>query len=174
MVCEVCGGNIHRFGGCNICDMLKAAKAPRGVTDDTRFEGFSKVGGAQFKVDATRDFYVGEAKRAGVDITGKQYFSELAAFPGDPRAWVDNQGDMRRLLEERGWGCSGDLKVKAREAEAPPTYPKLADDIVEDLVEDRLYERHGPLDEARVTVAEFNEVREDVIATHSAPSHLSG
>jgi hypothetical protein len=174
MVCKECGGNIHRFGGCNICDMLKARKAPRGVSDDTRFAGYSKVGGAQFSNDEVRDHYTGVAKRAGVDITGKQYFSELAAFPGDPKAWVDSQGDMRRLLEERGWGCSGDLKVKAREMEVAPTHPKLADDIVEDMVEEELYQRHGPLDEARVTVKEFEQVKQEVIETHSAPSHLSG
>lgn len=171
--CGVCGGNLPRVGGCKLCEMFATGRAPRGVTDDTRFAGFSKVGGAQFGSDEIREAYMQPAREAGVDVTGKQYFSELAAYPGDPEAWVDSQGDMRRLLEKRGWGCDGDLKVKAKNGDGPPKGVGLADDIVDDLVEQRLEERHGPLDGVRIKTKEYHDTRAEVVATHSPPAHLA-
>lgn len=169
--CERCGGNLPRVGGCKLCEMFATGRGPTVVTDDTRFQGYTKVGGAQFKCDATRDYYLGIAREHGVDVGGKQYFSQLAAFPGDPRAWVDSQGEQRRLLEERGWGCDGDLKVAGRPQERAPDTP-LADDIADDLVEDYLEARHGPLDGVTIPVKEYHDAREAVVEKHAVPAHL--
>lgn len=169
MRCDECGGTIRK-GVCNLCEMFKAGAAPRVVTDDTRFAGFTKVGGAQFKHDGVREAYLAEAKKAGVDVSGKMYFSELAAYPGDPTAWADSQGDMRRILEDKGWSCDGDLKVKQEAVGRPKDIP-IADDLVADLVESKLEEQLGPdFTEAKGKIVE--QARDDVMNTHATPAHL--
>lgn len=62
-------------------------------------------------------FYRDAAKKAGVSMAGKVYHSTLAEYPGDPRAWVSDSGDIKQVLTERGWGASGDIVVKAREVD---------------------------------------------------------
>jgi len=63
------------------------------------------------------------AERAGVDPAGKIYLSGLARYPGDPGAWVSGRGDIRRLVEDRGWGCSGSVNVPRREVEPMADIP---------------------------------------------------
>ena len=170
MICEKCGGNLRPNGECRVCDMFAAQQPPRGVSDDTRFRGWTQTGGAQFKDDKLRRFYLEEAKKAGIDVSGKQYYSELAAYPGDPRAWVDSQGEMRRVIEERGWSSDGDLKVKGPEVERAPDVP-IAADLVDDLVEQKLEQQFGP-DFTTVPRRDYEDAREAVIDQHAAPAHL--
>jgi hypothetical protein len=59
--------------------------------------------------------------------------SEIAAYPGDPRAWVDSVSDIKAVCEERGWAADGDVKVKGRE-QAPAAEPVVAEDIVREHV----------------------------------------
>lgn len=130
-------------------------------------------GGAQFGA-GTREHYLALAREAGVSTDGKAYDGRLARFPGDPEAWIESQDDVRRVCERRGWGCDGDVKVKAPEA-PPVERPLVADDIVEDLVEQRLAEKYGDdLDGVSVPVAEYERVRGDVIEKHAPPAHLQG
>jgi hypothetical protein len=153
-------------------EMFETGQTPCIQTEDTRFSGFTKVGGAQFgDNDQLRNFYLGEAKKAGVDVTGKQYFSQLADRPGDPRAWVDSTGDMRRLIEERGWSSDGDVKVKAERRAPRPDCP-LAPDIAEDLIEEKLEAVHGP-DFETIPRKDYEHAKEDVLNTHAAPKHLT-
>jgi hypothetical protein len=86
-------------------EMLDTGQAPTLVTDNTFWEG-------QWE----RNAYLGhlhaeQAKKSGVDITGKSYVSGLAEYPGDPRAFVSGRGDIRRICEERGYGCEGAVTV---------------------------------------------------------------
>ena len=106
-----------------------------------------------------QEAYIRPAIEAGIPIHGKRYYSELADFPGDPRAWVDDRDETRRLLEDRGWS-SEPLGVKARDDGPPPAAP-LADDIVEEHVADAIGHK------GTVSKAEYLRTREEVIASHS-------
>ena len=78
-----------------------------------------------------------EAKRLGISLEGKKYMASLVRpeYRGrlDPEALVDSVGDVKRVLERRGWGtdddCDSMVKVKAREVEADdPLTEKYAPD----------------------------------------------
>lgn len=112
-------------------EMFAAQRAPHGVSDKTfmadtangkQFQGQEHVGNA----------YRETAEAMGGSVTGKKYLSGLAAFPGDPEAWVDSRGDAQRLLEKRGWGAEGTINVKPRERTNPaPAGPDVADDLLD-------------------------------------------
>jgi len=55
------------------------------------------------------------------------YVPGIAAFPGDPRAFVTDRGEIKKVAEERGLGISGMVKHKAPQPEydplKPPTLP---------------------------------------------------
>lgn len=137
------------------------------VRTASTFQSGVKLGGAQFG-DMTREFYLNAAREAGVSTDGKLYDSRIAAFPGDPEAWVGSAGEVRSLLEKRNWGCEGDMTVKC-EPVAPAANIPLADDLVEDLVEARLVQQFGEdFTEASGPVVE--RAREDVLNTHAVPN----
>jgi hypothetical protein len=98
-------------------EMLEAGRPPC-VKDDTTFmrgrhwQQQQEMGNARI-----RDHLLAEARRGGVDPTGKVYSSAIAAFPGDPRAWVDSRADVEKVCRERGYVCEGEVTVKAREVE---------------------------------------------------------
>lgn len=113
-----------------LAEMFALQSPPMSNTDREFLEG---QGGCYDQFDGNE--YIGNfhrymAKKNGVDTTGKVYLSGLAAFPGDPKAWVSGRGDAQRVVEERGWSCDGSVKVKGEVL--PPTSPKftVADDIV--------------------------------------------
>ena len=62
---------------------------------------------------------VREAKAAGIDITGKQYMSGLANKLGhcDPKAWVSDISDIKRVAKERNLQVRGIVDIDAREEE---------------------------------------------------------
>lgn len=63
---------------------------------------------------------VREAKAAGIDIAGKQYMSGLANKLGhcDPRAWVSDIADVKRVAKDRNLSVSGIVTVNA--TDLPP------------------------------------------------------
>jgi hypothetical protein len=118
----------------NLAEMF-ALQAPPQIagTDSVFLEGHCN--GSQFDgQEWIGDMYQDEATKAGVNTKGKVYLGGLARYPGDPEAWVTSRGDVKRVCEERGWGCDGAVKVKAREALGPPEEVGLADDIVDNKV----------------------------------------
>lgn len=60
---------------------------------------------------------VREAKAAGIDISGKQYMSGLANKLGhmDPKAWVSDISDVKRVAKERNLSVTGIVNVEAQE-----------------------------------------------------------
>lgn len=80
------------------------------------------------------DYITREAKAAGIDISGKYYFSGLADKRGwtDPEAWVSGRDDVLRVANKRNLGLTGQINREAHE-EPPKRSVGLADDIVEDL-----------------------------------------
>jgi hypothetical protein len=142
----------------NLAEMFALRMAPTLVTDSTFLAGHCN--GNQFeKTPGVGDRYRKEAEAAGVDVTGKVYLSQLAEYPGDPRAWVSGRGDVRRVCEERGWGCAGDVSVKKPTDMAPEPSVRLADDIVESLAADMVESSGG-----EVGVA---EAKQKVIEKHA-------
>lgn len=114
--------------------MLKDGVPPGCMTDSVFLAGHCN--GGQF-ADAPHlgDYYKAVAEAHGQDTKGKVYLSGLAAFPGDPRAWVDGRGDARRVLEERGWASEGAVSVKAAEPTGPPKRQAVDPALVTERVE---------------------------------------
>lgn len=118
-----------------LAEMFALGTPPMSNTDREFLEGHAN--GNQFeKTPAIGDYYAGVAKRNGVDPKGKVYLSSLAAYPGDPQAWVTGRGDVQKVCEERGWSCRGAVNVKMREAEPASGKYRVADDIVNNRAEE--------------------------------------
>lgn len=113
----------------NLAEMFALGQPPMSNTDREFLEGHAN--GNQFeKTPGIGDYYAGVAKQSGVDPKGKIYLSSLAAYPGDPQAWVSGRGDVQKVCEERGWACRGAVNVKMREAEPAQGKYRVADDII--------------------------------------------
>lgn len=82
----------------------------QGHSNGNQFAG----GGMQERIG---NFYASRARKAGVSTQGKIYLGGLAAFPGDPKAWVADRGDVEKVLDERGWSAAGSVNRQKREPE---------------------------------------------------------
>jgi hypothetical protein len=151
-------------GSHNLAEMLALGQPPNIKGTDS---GFLKghCNGSQFeKTPSIGNHYLEEAKRHGIDVKGKVYLSQLATFPGDPRAWVADQHDVQKVCEERGWGCEGAVNVKSVpliEPPAPP--PAVAPDIVDGKVAEIL-QTVPAVDRPRVDIQDLREQVVDKIA----------
>lgn len=119
-----------------LAEMLALQSPPMSNTDREFLEG---RGGCydQFKgQQEVGDYYSRLARGAGVDTTGKVYLSGLAAYPGDPRAWVSGRGDVKKVCEERGWSCDGSVKVKGEVRVDTWGKYEVAPDIVRERAQD--------------------------------------
>jgi post-segregation antitoxin (ccd killing protein) len=74
-----------------------------------------------------------EAKAAGINISGKQYVSGLANKLGhcDPRAWVSDLSDVKRVAKDRNLNVSGLVNIEA--TELPPIRHDLNPRIAKEL-----------------------------------------
>lgn len=154
----------HEFY-CRMCVMLMAGSPPRIKTEAT-FQAAAPLGGAQFN-PATRELYLQRAREAGVTTEGRIYEPRLAAYPGDPEAWISNQDDLVRVAEARNYTVTGDVNVKGERMPKNPS-PVIADDLLEDLVETELEKKLGPdFVEAKGGVVE--RARDDVLQRHAPP-----
>jgi hypothetical protein len=164
-------GESHNFAE------MAALRAPPGSIGSDRAFLEGHCNGRQFEREPiVGDYYKREAAAAGVDITGKVYLSQLAERPGDPRAWVSGRDDVKRVCEERGWGCQGSVTVAAQGLGAtPPPAPRMAPELVNAKVHEIL---QGKIDAGEMTVAQAQAVdTEDlgnqVIERHGIPERLS-
>jgi hypothetical protein len=98
-----------------LAEMLAEGKPPKSNTDVEFLRGHCN--GSQFEggpiANNMGDFYRSSAEEAGQSTTGKIYLSGLAAFAGDPRAWVSDRGEAKKVLEERGWSSDGLVENKS-------------------------------------------------------------
>ena len=110
-------------------EMLASGSPPQEKTDRGFLSGSEN--GRQFeKNPKSGDFYKKACEKAGGSIKGKRYISQLAKFPGDPKAWVSNLGDVKKVCEERNFGCE-EVGVKQRDPDKEPPPPKpIADHLV--------------------------------------------
>lgn len=117
-------------------DLLESGIAPHCVTDSTFMRGHAN--GSEFeKTPHFGDHYKKVCEANGGSVKGKRYLSQLARYPGDPRAWVGGRGDVQKVCEQEGWACEGAVSVKKRELLNPPEPgPALAADIVAEKVKE--------------------------------------
>ncbi len=124
----------------NLAAMVETGKFPGSVTNDS-FLGTRGTLAKQFEGDP--DVFrqvVGNAKAAGYTPSSNDvYLSQLADFPGDPKAFVSrSRGGRQRvaeILDQKGVpDLSGSVKAKGRQ-DAPPPAVKLGTDLVESNVE---------------------------------------
>lgn len=93
----------------------------RGRWEEDEFDGNAAI----------RKAYEAEARRAGVNPTGKKYLGGVAGRPKDPRGWVSDASDVRRICRETGRGCRGMMDIKPTYPDEPDDQPyRVADDIV--------------------------------------------
>ncbi len=170
MICSRCQrswspGILDEGDLCKLCEMLVSGSPPRIKTEAT-FQAKAPLGGAQFH-PATRDLYLQRACEAGVTTEGRVYEPRLAAYPGDPEAWISNQDDLVRVAEARNYTVNGDVTVKGERIEKSKA-PVMAPDVLESLMEATLEEKLGPdFVEAKGAVVE--RARDDVLSQHAPP-----
>ncbi len=153
--------------GCshNLAEMFAMGVPPMSNTDREFLEG---RGGCYDQFGANPmigDYYRRQAESQGMDVTGKVYLSGLAAYPGDPRAWVSGRGDVLRVCQERNWNCRGAVNHQAEQREPPAPIP-VAPDLIEDEVRDIVESCPEPLSEKQVS--DIREKVTDARAPHWA------
>lgn len=121
----------RKEGTCHsLAEMFAFRQAPYGNTDCTFLA--ERENGRQFQdTPWLGDKYKRRAEADGVDVTGKVYLGQLAEYPGDPKAWVNSRDDVRRVCEERGWGCEGMVDVKGQQktfGDGPAVDPALVEE----------------------------------------------
>lgn len=99
-----------------------------------------------------------EAKKAGINISGKYYCGGLADKRGwrDPKAWVGSNDDVLRVAKARRMAVAGTVNYDP--GPAPPQRKLISDSIVNDAV--RREKQKNPSASAK-------ELREKVIEKHA-------
>lgn len=144
-----------------MAEMLAARRPPNLNGTDTAFWRGKMLN------NGLEDNFMGErmrklARKAGIDIAGKVYMGQLADTRGaeDPKAWVSDTGDIKKLCETNGWGCEGSVRVKGAEP-PPPTQVRMAEDLIAEKAAEIL--RQNP-DRAK----NLMELREEIIEKHGS------
>lgn len=123
--------------GCTpaLAEMLALKKFPGVRTGGALMRGVATDDGLGEGMVADR--LRAEADRRGVSRAGKRWVGGLAAYPGDPRAWVGDEHDVRALARERNYAVSGAVNVEGRDSGPPPPPVRVAPDIVAEEIRQR-------------------------------------
>lgn len=118
-----------------MAEMLTLQQAPGSRTDKEFFNGRGTLA-SQFDGDEkVLAKVVQNAKSRGfVPGVNDVYVPSMADGVGDPAAFVPATGGrnhVRRVCEQRGWSCDGDVKLKGRDAGEPVNVPLAADLVAE-------------------------------------------
>lgn len=138
-------------GGERFAEMC-ALQTPPGTKGSDRafFEGRSNQ--QQFDQMPARQaqWLLKEAKQAGINPTGKYYLGGLADKRGwkDPKAWVSNIDDVKRVAQERNLHVEGAVTVEGRPV--PPKRTALNERIIREemrrnpgMSRDAIIEKHA-------------------------------
>lgn len=138
---------------------------PQLITDDTFF--LSEKGGEQFADNpALGDYYARELRARGGSPVGKKYMRSLARYPGDPEAWVSSRAEVKKICEQRGWNCDGQVKVKHSQDNVDPGKPaEIGDDIVTEAMMEKVLE-NPELGRTKKERAELWEETKDEVKPH--------
>lgn len=154
-----------RKGNSRAMAEMFALRSPPGLVTDCTFLANRGTLASQFQGDeGVMADVIAAAKRNGYTPNANDvYLSQLAAFPGDPAAFVPatgGRGHVQKVCEDRGWACEGSVKTKAREQEKPTENIKLGTDLVESNV-DKMVKKNPDL--KRV---DRRDLRAEAIAKH--------
>jgi hypothetical protein len=109
-------GTSHRAA-----EMFAFGSGPSLQTDTRWISG--QDAGRQFagdnRAEAMGSYYRNVAKSQGVNVDGAVYKSQLASYPGDPKAWVRSRADCRAVAAERGMTLEGSVNYKPPEQDTP-------------------------------------------------------
>jgi hypothetical protein len=103
-------------------------------------------------------YMIREAKRAGINPTGKYYCSGIADGRGwrDPAAWVSGNDDVLKVAKARRMAVAGSVNYDP--GPAPPKRKLLAESIIQDEVHKQ--KRKNP-------TANAKELRAKIIEKHA-------
>lgn len=148
-------------GGNGIQEIIESRQFPGLQTDD---EFMARRGSLADQLGEQTQSVVAAAQRNGYRPNRNDvYLPAMARFPGDPEAFIQHdsaRGKVKKVLESRGWGCEGSVKVKSREQE--PEQVKLADDIA--MQEVQKIRRQDP----KARKAGLKELKQHVAQKHGS------
>lgn len=155
----------------NMAELLALRKFPGVKGTDSDFMKGAFSGDDHSKTDALNAHYASLAKQNGTDINGKKYLPSLAAFPGDPEAWVSGLSDVRRVCADRGWNCTGAVEHVGF---MPGQHAPVEDTpIGEDIVDEHVSACLRAFPEGEHTPRLVDDIRESVTAELSGAVDLS-
>lgn len=114
----------------NMAEMLALQKFPFAKSVDRMLFENNKAQ-TQFNNSPKLVEYAQEAEAKGVNTAGAIYMGGLARYPGDERAWVHDENDIRRIAKEDNLTVRGLVNVQATQLPPTPAIP-VADDLVEE------------------------------------------
>lgn len=112
-----------------------ALSQPPGTTQSDRafLEGRNNMEWLSKLPKRQADRMVAAAKSVGVNPAGKYYFGGIADKRGiyDPKAWVSDPSEVKKVAEERGMDIDGAIKHKSKNRPVSTQKVALAQDIVD-------------------------------------------
>ena len=119
-----------------IQEIIDSRQSPSLNTDTRYFAGLGTADPFEGMSEPVKQLAIEKAAKAGVNILNKRYVGSLATESCDPKAWVENRGDMLRVAREKNLSCEGIVTNKVEiNAEPRSTYEPAAD-----ILEDRTIE----------------------------------
>lgn len=114
-----------------------ALQKPPGVRGTDRSFMYGRMNNQQLDdmpVDHAQNI-VTMAKRAGISVAGKYYAGGLADHrgPADPKAWVSNSDDIKRVATERNLSVSGAVEHRGIPIDRPKSKP-LSERLTKELM----------------------------------------
>ena len=164
----------HKGQSHRMADMLAHRRAPMmGGSDRAYFEGH--LNGNQFEKNPwVGDFYKAMAVDAGVVTKGKVYSTQLARYPGDPRAWVSGVDDVRKRIIERGMHSEGLVKHTPSECDEGESnqWDNSTYQVSPDAVRDKIEDACANNPELAVELTNNPQMAEDLV--ESTTQRMSG
>lgn len=141
-----------------------ALQCPPGVrgTDRAVMQGRYNMEWLSDLSPANRKRVLEEAKKAGINTSGKYYQSGLADHrgPADPAAWIDSAADIKKVAQQRNLHVSGIVEHTAHEVPPPESKP-LSERLMRKALSHYRKQHPGKKE---------GELREMIVAKH-APRH---
>jgi hypothetical protein len=119
-----------------LMEMLETRSVPRIDTDSTFMSGHPRLGDK--RDEKSLKSLIRQARKHGYNPSPNDvYFSPIAAFPGDPKAFVSQAGgkyQVKKRCQELGLHCEGAVNVKGAEVAPPKPDVPLAADLMNEAV----------------------------------------
>ena len=151
---SVAAGSSERFA------VMVALQTPPGTSGSDRAFMQGRMNNQQLDEMPAHSarWMVKEARKAGINISGKYYCGGIADHRGwkDPEAWVSSNDDVLNVAKKRRMSVSGSVNYDP--GPAPPQRKILSERIIKEEVAKA--KRHNPR-------AKSGELREQIIERHA-------